>query len=1680
MLLRSLTAIASALSALAITSQVCMAGPKAPASLSPKTVAKNLPIYYPVQPGKISLFGEISPSPLASAQSSACLSEGSWGMFWVPALSHAQIHIQGPENPGELKVRRLSGPTPLQGILAIVEHPIQRGSAGVDVLFNSDTVRRAFLVSSDSRTCIQIQRPTRQSPDLAWSRAWQHLSKIQDPLSLLPLRWFEQDSDHPLWIQHFARVQAFKELLQDFPESWPFVKWLASLHRLDIALQLQPSQFSKFREEHLFEPTELQKKIDPDFSNPDHPFSVASPGKPLQIKVQGPGSFELRAQVLAPAHTAVPPRAPTIHVKTAHRRIADLTLLSPKPHQVIPSLGPIRRHRFWLPKGAHQIAIDTSPSTVRLSLRKAQRVPSLSTFLRHKTPLRALRKARRELKALKKIDSRLSSDLTDFLSPWTPQTLAKHQTHIKDNSLCSDARPWLCAYWALNLAKDPKASPAQVISSAKRACQQLQDIKGGLHQKKAAQYQLAKLAGVLWKHRQAHAAKQCLGHPKAIMDAEYLAASLRYQIPMAQSSTDPLVLTGMEWFKKKPSSQLLKSTYLRRRRTQNKKVSVKPQGAESLVPIRWLHPVEKDAQVPRHRRVWRKIDSKRPYILAPQPTGSGQAQTLRVLIALPKHPSKDPEHKKVQLSLGSKTYSLQLQAKQQVFHWIVSPHEQELRFRAPPGTQVLCDQPVQPREGGPVARFVQRQFWPNLNRPASLRFDLGQYKSNAPISVSFRVQVAQNTRRRQVLPLSIQTEDRNALGLWLHYDPQTLDSKLAIEKALKSSYPVSVQLGVLDSPSVLKIVPHKKETKLWVSLQRTQGRTSQVPITTAPPEATEAPIIIAQGPASLREHINRAKDLLHTGQRKRLRDELEWIAHSKDSELQDERARLATLLRQIGQQPRTSLFSLTDPQDCTIDRSAGVQGKRHCREETGVFSMRAEFLDQHPLALGSSTSKVHQQLQAQADSLDLENDDSILGALSTISSYLRQPSSEQRSSASDALVFGMLDGISKRISGGVLSAWRGIVARKTRWKNIEFASQSAGHEWIETPGHSKNPLFSAPWQDPTHTLALSEHQQRVFLLTRSKPTTLRLQAYCKATRPQNPGADPILSFKLNRGPAHAVSLSDGPSTQHPVSIPAGKTRLTLRGEQEQSCLLRVLEQMPDSQTWSPIDLTGRQRWFLVKAHQPAVFHSRGPGTLRLQLRRLDPNAKVGSIKIESQGPSSTNFSKQLKVDTPPDAQAKLQRDPKISSSHPTEFSTLMSQPGVYRYQVQSDGPEYLIRAQNRVPAQTRPAKQRTSDVIESLRRRLSSTSSPIPVHARNRPNTMLRQASSEASKRSGKGIWQLEAGAGLLSDLDYDQANSRWSTQLQGSWFASLVPNRLWLKTGLTMSSEDRVVPAGKAQLRLYASNQRAWLRGQLEVFGASQYLHRFAHRYAFLGRIEFSLRSLRARPAAWDLLADLRASYHRFSKSTLDIADSLLGKALHRYVYRDYVKEHPLSLRPRIQLVWRKFYDIRAYAGQDLWFNSDLKSIDRTRSWLKISGLLGSYRTKHSMFWTYDAGYRFSYALADLHRNTSFLRSEFMLNLKSAFRINNRSLWEISAGTTVFTQSEQPTSLRFLLSAGIAFDRAGPLAHRPIQLRRYPRELRTGEWFDPQTQSKENKNAAPFQSHGPNSKRSYYQGVRP
>lgn len=1618
--------------ATALMSNICLAKSMAPASLSSQSIAKDLSFYYPVRPSELALFGTLTPPTSAKLHTSACLSRGSWAMFWVPALSHIQLRVHSRDPQGQLRLLKVSGPKVLQGILAFVEHPVEELEDGRQDVFNPDSTRRAFLVSSSTPTCLSIQGPSFRSPELAWNNASREDWRTQDPLRIPTSQWFDHNPTHPLRLRRTAQVKALRELTSAFPESWAFARWLATLQRLELAQTLEPGRLALFGQEQLHPTWNPRTNPAPDFSDPSQPFATTSTQHPVTLDLQGPGNFELRARVWTAAHSQTEQDPPTLDLNTTKRRLATLELLQPRPNQDAPSVGPIAKHRFWLPKGRHQLSFVAKHGSVRLSLRRATSARPLAKTLANATPARALRKARAQRRNIAKRKPELARSLGLLTAPWQPEPPGARDLLRAQAHLCQASRPWLCALSASILRNNLGLSPLVRSERLATACRYLSKLKLSGLEKAAQQQQLAQLAEGLSALGQSQAGAQCLSHPPQISSTAYLKTSLKLQEPERIDGGDPWLATAMAWFKTQPASLALKRAYLRRKQSRTRLIALKPIDPASKDPVRWLTARDPEGARPIRQPGWSEISPDQRYFITPTPGPNRTAQVMRLLVARPGPATA------ATLRLGDKDDQIEVGERPRIYHWIISDQDHKLAVLAPQGTRILCDQPLRSIDHTSIQHYAQRQYWAMDPGAAPLGFRLGQ--DPAPTSLKLRVQVSDRPEHRQTLPLTLRRSNGPTLGVWLHYDPKTIDPSLVLGDFARSSFPLTVQLGVLPADSQVWIAARKHAPRLAVSIQ--QSRLSipprlHPPHLEQPSSATNQLEYQVQGPFSLKARIERAKAFLHAQDIGSLRDELEWMAKADARELGSQKTSLLSLLDAISLRNRRALFSIHDP-------------------EVDALALRAQFLDDPKHLAKLRPRQVEKALHDRARSLDRKLEDATTQALLSISNYLAVSEDDHQNRDHDPLVYGMLEKITERISGGILGAWKGALARKTRWKNIEYASQSAGHEWLDlsAPAQDAAPLFT-PWPTPTHAFLVHEHQNKIVRLNRDHSTQLRIQGYCQPLRPAGQKHPARLTISVDRRQRHQINLSNLKVAQYPLELAAGKHQLSLsvQHQADRQCALRILEKRPQQDAWSPVQLDRIQRWFVASPQAPVSLSARGPGTIKLQIRALDPRGTTQAVTIKGQGPQSPSFSTVLQLPFELDPSAHLSRALEQSSSKPVERTLLMSHPGVYRYQIQSSGPQYLVRASTRVPAKTRSAKQRLQGAISTLKERLSRQGPELTV-ARppmRRTGSFPKAGIKKRMHPSSAGVWQLQADTGLLSDLDYDELNTRRSSQLHAAWLGTLWPHRVWLKTQLSLGTENRVVPAARARAQVFAASQRAWLRGNLQLSGAGQYLHRMAYRFGFSGRLEFSLRALLAQPSSWDLLSDLRFSYRGLSRSTKSIAEGSLQKALHRYVYRSYVRDHPFSLRPRIQLVWRRFYDIRAYLGQDLWLNADLKSLDRTRSWLKVSGLVTPFKTRRHLFWTYDTGYRLSIVPKDTHRSQAFLRNEFILDLKAALRVRPEHLWEVSLSSALISQSQQPVSARLMLGLRVSFDQAGPVTHRPIQQRRYPRELKTNDWTYPE-----------------------------
>lgn len=1606
-------------------------------------VAKEVLFHYPVRPAKIALFGALRAPSDAALLSHACLHKGSWAMFWVPALSHARVALETSSEPSDLQLLKVSGPAQLQGILAFLEHPASRLKDGSLSVFNADTKQRAFLVSSEKGACIRIQRPGKVAPELAWDRAWRSYWNQQDPLWLPPAAWFDEVPGHPLRTELLAQGRALEELRKAFPESSSFLSWLAAIHRLQLALRTRPAGLAGFQDEQLILTKRPPSSLPPDFADPTQAFAVATPKAPIKLTVQGPGAFELRARVTSAAKTPALTQTPKLQIHSSTRRFAHLDLLRPKANQDHPSVGPVSRHRFWLPKGEHKLAFEASGAAIRLSLRKAQSSPRFSALLANATPAQATRKATRALHKLQAQRPKLAASLAHLFSSWQaspPSPLAGLRGH---DELCQSDRSWLCAHSALVLSRDARLKAAQLSPRLAKACTLMHQLQTKALEELAVQQRLAQLSDTLRSLGAIEPARACLGHKRPVVQAAYLKASLEQIAPDPSLRKDPWLASGIDWFTRAPSPLALKSAYLRRKKKHSRQALIRPDQAKDLAPLRWLAPLAPNSDAPPSKRTWTQVQPRKDYTISPLADLGSLAQVMRLLVRPAPSSTQSSYAKKLEISIDGQRHRLDLGHKQEIFHWIISPQDHEIKVEAPEGTQIYCDQPLGSTLDEREARFGQRQYWSIDPQQSPLRFESG--KARSWVSMRLRVQVSNQPERRQTLPLSIRRSNGAPLRLWLHYDPTSVDPSVALDDFPNASFPIAIELGLLAAKTQLWLLPRKHAPKLALSLQRSELRAPNIQVSkkhSSGPKTERS--LAAQGPKALEARIKRSQELYSSGLRGPLQDELEWIAHSKDPELLAQRDALLDLINSIEEGKRRSYFSFPDPQDPPKEPSPRI--------------WRASFLDVRKSKPQVSIDELQRELQETAASLQVLSDASIAAALHSISRFFAQWHEEQRASSSDALIFGMLERITRRIQGSLLSAWKGRVARRTRWKTIEYASQSAGHEWLHLRGQEqKKPAPNAPWRDPAHTFSVSRHQQKVLQLRRNKPGRLKIQAYCQRTRPNAPLGASQLVVKVDRDQHHQVELGPNEIKQLELSIPRGpsKLKLSILHQQDQDCAFRVLEKHPANEDWTPIELDTKQRWFVAQKDEAVTFHAQGPGLVSFQVRSLDPSSPSPTFLVKAKGPKEATRVQKHIASSEPDPHAQLERSKETKSSQAVELSALMSQPGVYRYEIQSQGAQFLVRAQTRVAATPRPSKQRLTGLLDRLKARVSKDQTPAAIHRPSNPpwSAKSSQLRAQAQSPSLRGLWSINAGAGLLSDLENDQPKTRVSSQLQGTWLRAIDPKRMWFQARVGMDSEKRIVPALRSRARLFVANQKGWLRGDFGLQGASQYLHRFALSYGAFARLAVSSRALLNPRSDWDLLSELRFSYRGLSQNTLAISKSSIKDALHRHVYRGYVKDHPFSLRPRVEIRWRKFYDLRAYAGQDLWLNSDLASVDRSRSWFKVAGLIDPFKARSRIFWSYDTGYRLSFAPRDQHRSQGYWRHAWLLDLKANWRLSKYRRWELGLVSALYTQSRQATKLRILVSAGLVFDLGKSWHHRPIQHRRYPREFKTNDWNFEETQ---------------------------
>lgn len=1625
-------------------------------SFSSQALSENQPFFFPVQPAKIALFGPVRPPSTAASVSRATIGNGQWGMFWVPALSNVELQIdQIPGNTTDLSLLKITGSSPLNGILGFLESPLTRTSAGTYRVFNPDPTRRAFLIQSRSEPVqLRIQGQSQRVPNDAWRRAWRTFWKNFDGTQEARATWFDHRPSHPARLDFIANQLAVAQLADRFPQAKQVARWLLALKQLTWAESLRPVAAKQRPEELLC--NKAARNATCDVLEPDRPFPIVHGERPLTLTIAGGTTFEIRARRVGNSDSKA---REFLRIRTKHRHLGSLELYphfgQTPPGQPLP-LGSQRTLRFYLPPGEHSVEINYAGQGAQVSLRALHRSKRLSEHFANATIPRAFKRASRALRRLHRTDPHLAATLEPLLDPWRTSPIAPNPGLKAYDQRCSAKLPWLCAQDVLELARYRSLSSKSLTPRITLACDRLRQIQPKTSSAKRVQQRLlAQLASALQEQKQSQAAQSCLGARSPISNSSYLKALLD-QAPLPQMGQDPLLAAGYRWLSQRRESQDLRSAFWRRWNEGSRPHSLAPARSSEAPRYRWLTPARRPQASPS--KLWAKLMANQDYLLDAQASsaGSGNSTVLRLGLALSSQAErKGIKHRSVIVQIGPDRHHVELTPKFQIFSWIISPDAHFVKVHAPKDTRIYSDH--SPTWSLSNQQYRHESLWAMRSEQGHTLFPLARTRMGLPLSLRLRVSLTDEPEHRRTLPLLIHNDRFEPQKLWVHYDPQSVDPALQSGDFGKASFSLPVTLGPLGGATQLWMTSTSESPKVALSVQERitipQNLASPRPLSQGSPDEV---IYSAQGPQTLQHRLSRAHRFLDAGRYSELRDELEWILLQPQARLQTQQSSLNRLLEGLAQSERNPRFSYRSP------------GGANAR-----VSMRAAFLDPDP----SPRHPVNhaRSLELEAQSLRESKYSSISRAMLSLSNFMGADTKAEQKSKLAPLAYGMLLRISNFLKGPKIDGWLAQLAAQTHWSPIKYAEQSSGHEMVrhhppleQEPPSRTTQILAAPWSHHRFAQTITPGQNQVFSLQRSKKGELELQVFCRDRVPQksqcnltkdlpfgqqqkvcNAPLSSTMTIRRDRRSVQTLKIRPGTLERTKLWVFSGSNRieLSIQGRPDRLCGFMLFEKDQRSDRLTPLAHSQSRRWFVSTPNQTVALHAQGPGVIKLSLRSLSNERNWKPAKLIVRSPSGRVFRSSMPVNATKDPELTLERNPNLGITHASEQLILMPQAGPYRLELQGQQAELLIRAQQRRTHPPRVESSRHPGLVRMLQSRLRTGSVPraLAVPAQSDPQLSLRESVHSTQWPTKLGIWDISGRAGFQADSEYEETRPRFNTQAGITWTKAIWPGHLWNQTSLQISSENRIRPAMWLQSRVYAAHSGIF--AQVALRGAIQPLNRWAHGLSAWARLGLSTRKLFAPHAHWDLRPELRFSYRGFSRATQDIVSSRYSKGLHASIYRRYILDHPFSLRPRIELKWRRFYDLRATLGQDLWLNANFASVDRVRGWLNLTGLLDPFERWNRTQWTYKLGYRFSFAPEDQHRKDSFSRHELSLGLSASWRVNRSRRWTLAANNTLILQPKSDTSNRFMLSARLSFDASGPLFHRPPYLKPFPHELKTSPW---------------------------------
>ncbi len=612
-----------------------------------------------------------------------------------------------------------------------------------------------------------------------------------------------------------------------------------------------------------------------------------------------------------------------------------------------------------------------------------------------------------------------------------------------------------------------------------------------------------------------------------------------------------------------------------------------------------------------------------------------------------------------------------------------------------------------------------------------------------------------------------------------------------------------------------------------------------------------------------------------------------------------------------------------------------------------------------------------------------------------------------------------------------------VAATRSRWSRVSGSERDMGTEGLKVPRTPTMPtpnaavrqaLMAPPW-DPAEATLVRAGYATVLEQRRAKAGPLSIDLWCQSLRPDlGDGSPPNVRVVVNSAP-----LIDGPVAMNKLegatieAMPAGRQRVEVAlGEQSrgQVCSVRLRDEDGALGSVRPT------RWRIARPGAPVEVVVLGPTSLAIEARGMTVGrggaapVKMQIAVAQGQGPFAAQ--RTVTLASEPDPRATPEASRTISPGLLRSDVIALPEVGPQRVLLRPEGGPVLLRLQQRLDGDPVAVPRPRARVLDLGN--LVDDIAPIPEGRTELPAV----ATLPAAQRFGTTYAELRGG---LDDLeDSDDLRPRTQMSLRAGWARELLARRVWLQAGPELRARENTAMGFGGSAALQVVFPKAGIRSRLG-FGAMT--QRFADGQAWSADANLRIDRPTWIAPRWQLLPGVDLRYRHQSLADAEVVAPM--QPLHPRIYNIYASQHPLALRPSLELRWQPLQDARLFVGADVVPNSDLRSLDQVNL---RGGLIGVMSLLRRVVPEFALAYEGSVRLADADRKETYLQNRMLAGLGLGFWAGKAA--RVVFGVTDTVYASAPFPLRNVFEAWLRVDLVfgrglrdyGPLdlAFRPVR----------------------------------------------